>query len=150
MKTTLTTSQAADILLNDKNAGWSYRGARALAEYLEEMEEELLLNIMQEADADLLCFGHSHKPYHRILQSNVNGQTKYRHAINIGSVGKPKDNNPNGCYVLLHLTAVSSCTVKESIHVEFIRFAYDVEKAATAIEASPLPAALADMLRKGY
>jgi hypothetical protein len=51
---------------------------------------------------------------------------------------------------LLHLTAVSSCTVKESIHVEFVRFAYDVEKAATAIEASPLPAALAHMLRKGY
>jgi putative phosphoesterase len=124
---------------------------RSVNEYLlEEMEEEFLSVIMQEADADILCFGHSHKPYHRVLQSNVNGQTKYRHAINIGSVGKPKDNNPNGCYVLLHLTAVSSCTVKESIHVEFVRFAYDVEKAATAIEASPLPAALAHMLRKGY
>jgi putative phosphoesterase len=124
---------------------------RSVNEYLlQDMEEELLLNIMQEADADILCFGHSHKPYHRILQSNVNGQIKYRHAINIGSVGKPKDNNPNGCYVLLYVTAANSCTVKESIDLEFIRFAYDVEKAATAIEASPLPAALADMLRKGY
>jgi len=33
--------------------------------------------------------------------------------------------------------------------VEFIRFEYDVEKAAKAIEDSPLPDAYADMLRKG-
>lgn len=39
MKTTLTTSEAADILFNDKNANWSSAGARALAEYLEEYEE---------------------------------------------------------------------------------------------------------------
>jgi hypothetical protein len=39
MKATLTTSEAADILFNDKNANWSYAGARALAEYLEEYEE---------------------------------------------------------------------------------------------------------------
>jgi len=39
MKKTLTTSEAADILFNDKNANWSYAGARALAEYLEEYEE---------------------------------------------------------------------------------------------------------------
>jgi len=34
--------------------------------------------------------------------------------------------------------------------VEFIRFAYDVEKAAQAVEGSPLPDEYADMLRKGY
>jgi hypothetical protein len=39
MQTTITTSEAANILFNDKNAGWSYDGARALAEYLEEYEE---------------------------------------------------------------------------------------------------------------
>jgi uncharacterized protein YaiE (UPF0345 family) len=39
MKTTISTSQAADILFNDKSAGWSYAGARALVEYLEELEE---------------------------------------------------------------------------------------------------------------
>lgn len=124
---------------------------RSANEYLlEDMEEELLSTIMQEANADILCFGHSHKPYHRVLQLEVNGQAYYRHAINIGSVGKPKDNNPKGCYVLLHLTSTSSCTRKESVDVEFVRFDYDIEKAATAIEASTLPVELADMLRKGY
>ena len=39
MKTTLTTSEAANILFNDNYAGWSYAGARALVEYLEELEE---------------------------------------------------------------------------------------------------------------
>jgi hypothetical protein len=39
MKQTLTTSQVADLLHSDSNANWSYAGARALAEWLEEMEE---------------------------------------------------------------------------------------------------------------
>jgi hypothetical protein len=39
---------------------------------------------------------------------------------------------------------------KDSIKVEFIRVAYDVEKAAKAVEESILPNAYADMLRKGY
>lgn len=33
--------------------------------------------------------------------------------------------------------------------VEFIRFEYDVEKAAKAVEESPLPNDFAEMLRKG-
>jgi hypothetical protein len=40
MKQTLTTSEAADILFADKNAGWSYAGARALVEHLEVLEED--------------------------------------------------------------------------------------------------------------
>jgi hypothetical protein len=36
------------------------------------------------------------------------------------------------------------------VQVEFIRFDYDVEKAAKAVEDSPLPNEYAEMLRKGY
>jgi hypothetical protein len=39
MKTTLSTSDIAHALKSDKNAAWSWDGARALAEYLEEYEE---------------------------------------------------------------------------------------------------------------
>lgn len=39
MKKTLTTHDIADELHNDKNAGWSWAGACALAEYLEDLEE---------------------------------------------------------------------------------------------------------------
>ena len=40
MKTTLRTTHAAHMLLEDKNASWSYDGAMALCEYLEELEED--------------------------------------------------------------------------------------------------------------
>ena len=39
MKQTLSTSEAAHILFNDANAGWSFQGATALVEHLEEIEE---------------------------------------------------------------------------------------------------------------
>lgn len=40
MKTTLSTSQAAHLLIDDSNAGWSRSGAFALVEHLEEMESD--------------------------------------------------------------------------------------------------------------
>ncbi len=109
-----------------------------------------MLEIMEEADADILCFGHSHKPYHRILSTELEGKKQFRHAINIGSVGKPKDNDARGCYVILSINENSTKLNAESIQVAFIRFEYDIETAAKAIENSPLPNNLAEMLRKGF
>jgi hypothetical protein len=40
MKTTLNTSDIARALWTDKTAAWTWNGARALAEYLEQLEEE--------------------------------------------------------------------------------------------------------------
>jgi hypothetical protein len=40
MKTTLSTSDIARALKSDENAAWSWNGARALAEYLEQLEED--------------------------------------------------------------------------------------------------------------
>lgn len=123
---------------------------RRINEYLfEDREEKSLLRIMHEADADIMCFGHTHKPYHRILDDTTKGNDHYRHAINIGSVGKPKDGNPKGGYVLLHINDKSSILDKDSIQVAFIRFDYDIEKAAKAVEDSPLPNAYAESLRNG-
>ncbi|MBC3539210.1 metallophosphoesterase family protein [Rufibacter sediminis] len=121
---------------------------RKINEYLfEDRPEKSFLRLMEEANADLLFFGHTHKPYHRVLPYEHQSQTRYRHAINIGSVGKPKDGDPRAGYVILELTPDSKLTQKESIHVEFVRVPYDVEKAAQAVEASPLPNAFAQMLR---
>lgn len=119
---------------------------RKVNEYLfEDREEKSLLRILEQADADILCFGHTHKPYHRVLEKDG----RFRHAINIGSIGKPKDADPRGGYVMLTINDHSSITDKDSIQVEFIRFKYDVEKAAKAVENSPLPNEYADMLRNG-
>ena len=124
---------------------------RRINEYLfEDRDEKSLLRIMEQADADIMCFGHTHKPYHKVLPAFPDGVARYHHAINIGSAGKPKDRDPRGCYVILTINPISGIADKESIHVEYIRFEYDVEKAAKAIEESLLPNEYADMLRKGY
>jgi predicted phosphodiesterase len=124
---------------------------RKINEYLfEDREEKSLLRIMQDADADIMCVGHTHKPYHRVLNSETEGKPRFYHAINIGSVGKPKDNNPRGGYVILTINEDSNMLKADSIKVDFIRFAYDVEKAAEAVEKSALPDAYAENLRLGY
>ncbi|PZF71621.1 metallophosphoesterase family protein [Taibaiella soli] len=126
---------------------FAHGSTRSIDEYvLVDMDENYLLEMMDEANADLLFVGHSHKPYHRILTT---GNGHYKHVINIGSVGKPKDGDPRGCYVLLTISDSSSVAEKDSIQVSFIRFEYDVEKAAQAIEKSILPVEFADALRKG-
>lgn len=124
---------------------------RKINEYLfEDREEKSLLRILENADADIMCFGHTHKPYHRILKSENGENPNYRHAINLGSVGKPKDSDNRGCYVLLEIDEKATVLDKESIKPEFIRFEYDIEKAAKAVEDSRLPNAYAENLRNGY
>ncbi len=138
-------------LNNDKlNLLLVHGSPRKINEYLfEDREEKSLLHIMQDADADIMCFGHTHKPYHRVLTIQDGESTRYRQAINIGSVGKPKDGDPRGGYVILHIQENTSISNKESVQAEFVRFSYDVEKAAKAVEDSPLPDAYAESLRKG-
>jgi putative phosphoesterase len=123
-------------LNNDNlNIVLAHGSTRSINEYvLEDTDENYVLEMMAEANADVLCVGHSHLPYHRTIGD--------KQVINIGSVGKPKDGNPQGCYAVL--------TITDTIKVDFIRFSYDVEKAAQAIEACPLPNELADRLRKAY
>jgi predicted phosphodiesterase len=123
---------------------------RKINEYLfEDRDEKSMLRIMEAANADIMCFGHTHQPYHRILRSEAIEDAQYRHAINIGSIGKPKDKDPRGGYVLLHISEDSSTKNRDSVQVDFIRFDYDIEKAAKAVEDSPLPNEYANMLRKG-
>ena len=123
---------------------------RKINEYLfEDREEDSMLRIMDQANADILCFGHTHKPFHRILSSPSAAGITYKHAINIGSVGKPKDGDPRGGYVLLTIESNLDLTNKNAVQVQFVRFQYDVEKAAKAIENSILPNEFAEMLRKG-
>jgi putative phosphoesterase len=123
---------------------------RKINEYLfEDRDEKSLLRIMQDADADIMCFGHTHKPYHRVLDAGSDGEPHFRHAINIGSVGKPKDGNPKGGYVILTIKENSNVAERDTVQVEFVRFGYDIEKAAKAVEGSRLPNAYAESLRKG-
>lgn len=120
---------------------------RKINEYLfEERKDKSFARMMDRAEAHVMAFGHTHKPYHKIIET---GDDTYRHAINIGSVGKPKDGDPRACYVMLEWEGALDLSKPEALGVEFIRVPYEVEKAARAIEESPLPDAFADMLRNG-
>jgi len=117
---------------------------------LENKDESDFINIFKEAGADILCFGHSHKPYHRVLCETIDDKTRFYHAINVGSVGKPKDGNPQGGFVVLHIHKNSGNLYEESIQVQFIRFDYDINLSTQAIENSPLPNELIKMLEQAY
>ena len=59
---------------------------------------------------------------------------------NCGSVGQPRDGLPAGSYLVLDTSTA---------RIEFIRFGYDVAKAAAKIRAAGLPDFFADRLGKG-
>ena len=106
--------------------------------YVSEDRSEVFLSRMAEAmgaiAGDVICFGHTHKLWHRVVDGI--------HFVNTGSVGRPKDGDPRAGYVVL--------TVNESgVAIEFVRVAYDVEEAARGIVASDLPDEFADFLRSG-
>jgi predicted phosphodiesterase len=93
---------------------------------------------------DCVAFGHTHKPWKR----EVDGI----HFVNTGSVGRPKDGDPRAGYTLLTFTDAETGSGGEGapgLAVELVRVAYDVERAALAIEASTLPEAFATFLRRG-
>ena len=109
---------------------------RKINEYLyEDRPDATLERLLDIAEADVLVCGHTHIPYHRILPSG-------RHVVNAGSVGKPKDGNPQACYVVLEAD-------NSDLVVTFRRVSYDVERAAQAIEATEMPHEYAEMLRTG-
>lgn len=83
---------------------------------------------------DLIAFGHTHKPWHRI----VNGT----HFVNTGSVGRPKDGDWRAGWARLEVDA-------DRVDVQLVRTEYDLERAVEAIRASELPDLFADYLRGG-
>jgi len=107
--------------------------------YLYEDRSDSLLEKMASAVAaragDVICFGHTHKPWHRVVGGI--------HFVNTGSVGRPKDGDPRAGYVLLEVADGGA------VNVEFVRVEYDVERVAQAILESDLPNDFAEYLRSG-
>jgi predicted phosphodiesterase len=83
---------------------------------------------------DMICFGHTHKPWQREVE-----RIRF---VNTGSVGRPKDGDWRACYVLLAVDG-------SKMRAEFVRVEYDVEAAARAIRESELPREFAEVLESG-
>ena len=103
----------------------------------EDRADEFLAKMARQAGlraGDVLCFGHTHKPWHRVVDGVL--------FVNTGSVGRPKDGDPRAAYVVLDVGG-------ESADAEVVRVPYDVEAAAASIKAAGLPDDFADFLRTG-
>lgn len=83
---------------------------------------------------DVVCFGHTHRPWHRIVEGI--------HFVNTGSVGRPKDGDWRAGYAVLDLTG-------DHPDVTFVRVEYDLETVMEAIRQSELPDEFAEFLRTG-
>jgi len=83
---------------------------------------------------DIICFGHTHKPWQRVVDGI--------RFINTGSIGRPKDGDARACYVMLSME-------EPETRVEIVRVAYDVDEAIRGIRASELPTEFADVLKSG-
>jgi predicted phosphodiesterase len=105
--------------------------------WTEDRPDSFCLAMARQAGAkagDVICFGHTHRPWHREVEGI--------HFVNTGSVGRPKDGDWRAGYVLLDVGDGPA-------RVEVVRVAYDVEEAARAIRGSDLPDDFADYLRTG-
>ncbi len=87
-----------------------------------------------DAQAEVIVFGHTHVPYHRIV-AGVN-------FVNTGSVGRPKDGDPRAGYCVLTISG-------EAVEAVQIRVEYAVETACERLVEAGLPSYFAEYLRTG-
>jgi putative phosphoesterase len=106
---------------------------RKINEYLfEDRPDASFQRLASSSNADLIMFGHTHKPYAKQI-----GGVWF---LNVGSVGKPKDGDPRACYAIVDPIAPTPAS--------FIRVPYDIVRVADAIRRSDLPHQFADDLER--
>jgi len=97
------------------------------------------------------CFiGHSHQPFIIAKKEEdlscpetpeIQILDNRRYLINVGSVGQPRDRNPNACYVIVDF---------EKRYLQIKRIPYDIKEAQEAILGSGLSHELAERLAYGW
>lgn len=114
---------------------------RKINEYLlPDRTDGFLARLAREAGADVVCVGHVHVAYHRVLAAPDSQRIDY---VSCGSVGKPKDGDPRAAWA-----EVTLGNGPERVDVAVHRVAYDVEGVAAAMLAAGLPPTLSEALRR--
>ncbi len=109
--------------------------------------------IFAQHDARFILYGHTHlavvfacddegRVAGQLIRDDetVRLRPGLRYLINPGSVGQPRDRNPEAAFAIFD---------SERMTVQFMRVAYDVEKSQAAILRAGLPRVLADRLAAG-
>jgi predicted phosphodiesterase len=179
-----------DALLDDESGAWLLSGEsriplaegnarvllvhgspRRVNEYLLlDRTEKQLTRLAEQAEADAVCHGHIHIPYHRSFPAvadearGVAGADEYGsvHFVSSGSVGKPKDGDARAGWVELVLGTesevrdavpgdeASAPLGKSEVWLAAIvhRVEYDIDAVAAAMRDRGLPETLVEALRK--
>ena len=105
---------------------------RKVNEYLfEDKPASLYERLAATESADVLVFGHTHKPWVR-----SHGGVLF---VNCGAVGKPKDGDPRSAFAVLNAGP-------DDVQVSIERVAYDADAVASEVRAAGLPSELGDGL----
>ncbi len=134
---------------------------RKINEYLlPDRSDAQLARLADGAMADVVCIGHIHIPYHRVVEGTDGRPVHY---VSSGSAGKPKDGDPRAGWVELVLgdeaevaplragdaatgpVGNSRTWLATVVH----RVEYDIEAVAAQMIAAGLPDTLAEALRRG-
>ncbi|MFA4934656.1 MAG: YfcE family phosphodiesterase [Candidatus Methanoperedens sp.] len=94
--------------------------------------ENVSRGLLSAANADILVLGHTHIQFKREYPEGI--------IINPGSVGQPRDGNPDAAFAVLDT---------DSGKIELERISYDIEKVVEDMLAAHLPEKLALRLRVG-
>ena len=145
--------------LHDLPLGPATRGDVQLCHGSPHDEDEYVFNghhaatVFSNSDARFILYGHTHMPVIFALDANgyvegaaIRGDATlrlspgYRYLMNPGSVGQPRDRNPQASFAIFDSKALT---------VQFFRVPYDVKKTQTSILGAGLPRILADRLAIG-
>ncbi len=120
---------------DDKRFLLVHGSPRRINEYLfEDRPLSSFKRLAQTIQADVLVYGHTHRPYTREVDGVL--------FVNVGSAGRPKDGDPRACYALIEVRSGKA-------DAAFRRVPYDVAAVASAVRASDLPDQFAEQLERG-
>jgi putative phosphoesterase len=165
-----------DAALDDGHAGWlaalpdslrrdisgvrflfAHGSPRKINGYLTpDRSDEQLVRLAETANADVVCVGHTHVPYHRTM-TGTHGRPI--HYVNAGSLGKPKDGDPRACWTeivvgsideIASVLGVPACGPAAApgiwLATRFHRVPYDIAAVQAAMRSAGLPETLIDAL----
>lgn len=100
-----------------------------------ETSSENLSKMLANVNADIVVFGHTHKQFSKMFLGKL--------LVNPGSVGHPKDRNPDAGFAVLDLRG-------ENPRVEMKRVKYPLEEEISLLKKESLPPSLVSRLLYGW
>ena len=89
----------------------------------EGLDEAYFREMGDASHADIIIFGHTHRPYHRVVDG--------RHFVNAGSVGYPQDGDPRTGYTVIKANG--------NVEIAYRRFPYDIKRLRQAAVSRGFP-----------